>query len=61
MYNFGAGEENRTPILALGRLHNSHYITPANIYFWSHLSESNRRPTRYECVALPTELRWLNI
>jgi large conductance mechanosensitive channel len=25
---------------------------------WSHLPESNRRPTRYECVALPTELRW---
>jgi hypothetical protein len=26
---------------------------------WSHLPESNRRPTDYESVALPTELRWL--
>ena len=26
--------------------------------FWSHLSESNGRPTVYETVALPTELRW---
>jgi hypothetical protein len=25
---------------------------------WSHLPDSNRRPTHYECVALPTELRW---
>ncbi len=26
--------------------------------YWSHLPGSNWRPTRYECVALPTELRW---
>lgn len=26
--------------------------------YWSHLPDSNRRPTHYECVALPTELRW---
>lgn len=25
---------------------------------WSHLSESNRRPTGYKSVALPAELRW---
>ena len=25
---------------------------------WSHPSESNRRPTDYESVALPTELGW---
>ena len=25
---------------------------------WSHLPGSNRRPARYECAALPTELRW---
>ncbi len=24
----------------------------------SHLGVSNSRPTRYECVALPAELRW---
>ena len=29
-----------------------------NLHFWSHLPESNRRPTRYECVALPSELKW---
>ena len=27
--------------------------------FWSHPPESNRRPTDYESVALPTELGWL--
>jgi hypothetical protein len=27
-------------------------------FYWSHLTESNRRPTDYESVALPTELRW---
>ncbi len=27
----------------------------------SHLRESNPRPTIYETVALPTELRWLSI
>ncbi len=26
---------------------------------WSHLSDSNRRPTAYKAVALPAELRWL--
>ncbi len=26
---------------------------------WSHLADSNRRPTVYKTVALPTELRWL--
>ena len=26
---------------------------------WSHMSDSNQRPTHYECVALPTELKWL--
>ncbi|GEM_PF-2999416 len=25
---------------------------------WSHREGLNLRPTRYECVALPTELRW---
>lgn len=25
---------------------------------WSHPSDSNRRPTHYECVALPAELGW---
>ena len=58
----GAGRENRTLVSALGRLHNSHYTIPAKYkvakYSWSHLPGSNRRPTRYECVALPTELRW---
>ena len=24
----------------------------------SHMTDSNRRPTHYECVALPTELKW---
>ena len=24
----------------------------------SHFADSNRRPTHYECVALPTELKW---
>ena len=28
-------------------------------YKWSQLPESNRRPTHYECVALPAELSWL--
>ena len=27
--------------------------------FWSHWADSNRRPTHYECVALPTEPQWL--
>ncbi len=27
-------------------------------YIWSHLSDSNRRPTVYKTVALPAELRW---
>lgn len=27
--------------------------------FLSHVSDSNQRPTHYECVALPTELKWL--
>jgi hypothetical protein len=27
--------------------------------FWSHPPDSNRRPTDYESVALPTELGWL--
>ena len=27
--------------------------------YWSHPPESNRRPTDYESVALPTELGWL--
>ena len=30
-----------------------------NILFLSHMSDSNQRPTHYECVALPTELKWL--
>ncbi len=25
---------------------------------WSHLSDSNRRPSAYKAGALPTELRW---
>ena len=25
---------------------------------WSHLSESNQRPTDYKSVALPAELKW---
>ena len=28
------------------------------IDFLSHFADSNRRPTHYECVALPTELKW---
>lgn len=28
------------------------------LYYLSHLPGSNRRPARYECAALPTELRW---
>src|SRR5208282_5602193 len=27
--------------------------------FWSHPSDSNRRPADYESAALPTELGWL--
>ncbi len=27
-------------------------------YFWSHLPDSNRGPSLYKSVALPTELRW---
>ncbi len=37
------------------------YILAAIRYphgMWSHLPGSNRRPARYECAALPTELRW---
>ena len=26
--------------------------------FLSHFADSNRGPTHYECVALPTELKW---
>ncbi len=26
--------------------------------FWSHFPDSNRGPTHYECVALPTEPKW---
>lgn len=36
---------------------NNHLVaSPCNL---SHLGVSNSRPTRYECVALPAELRWL--
>ena len=29
-----------------------------NSFVLSHMSDSNQRPTHYECVALPTELKW---
>ena len=32
------------------------YEIPA--FYWSHLSESNGRPTDYKSVALPAELKW---
>lgn len=28
------------------------------VFFWSHLSDLNGRPTDYKSVALPTELKW---
>ena len=28
------------------------------LFCMSHMSDSNQRPTHYECVALPTELKW---
>ena len=28
------------------------------VFILSHMTDSNRRPTHYECVALPTELKW---
>ena len=31
----------------------------SNPYFLSHSGGSNSRPARYECAALPTELKWL--
>ena len=31
------------------------------MFSWSQRPESNRRPTDYESVALPTELRWLSL
>ena len=34
-------------------------LTHSLIVFLSHMTDSNRRPTHYECVALPTELKWL--
>ncbi len=36
-------------------IHTTLYIIPLLL---SHLSDSNRRPTVYKTVALPTELRW---
>ena len=30
-------------------------------FYWSHPSDSNRRPADYESAALPTELGWLSI
>ena len=33
-------------------------IDPNVIEIWSHLSDSNRRPTVYKTVALPAELKW---
>ena len=33
-------------------------LTHSLIVFLSHMTDSNRRPTHYECVALPTELKW---
>ena len=32
---------------------------PLPFAVWSHLSGLNWRPARYECAALPTELKWL--
>ena len=29
-----------------------------NLLFQSHFPDSNRGPTHYECVALPTEPKW---
>ena len=41
----GFGQQKRVPSPKLFRM--------------SHMSDSNQRPTHYECVALPTELKWL--
>ena len=32
--------------------------TAQAVFFLSHWPDSNRRPTHYECVALPTEPQW---
>ena len=29
-----------------------------SVFLLSHWADSNRRPTHYECVALPTEPQW---
>ena len=36
-------------------------LTSCLLKFWSHFADSNRRPTHYECVALPTELKWRSV
>ncbi len=33
-------------------------VTSKLLTIWSHLSESNGRPTDYKSVALPAELKW---
>ena len=33
-------------------------MAPLKAKTLSHFADSNRRPTHYECVALPTELKW---
>ena len=33
--------------------------TLQGLFFLSHLADLNCRPARYECAALPTELKWL--
>ena len=35
----------------------NHKFSISNV--WSHLPESNQRPTDYKSVALPAELKWL--
>ncbi len=40
-----------------GNLHSVHYRYNKNKIL-SHREDLNLRPTHYECVALPTELRW---
>ena len=32
-----------------------------NLLFQSHFPDSNRGPTHYECVALPTEPKWQSL
>ena len=37
---------------------NKKRVPSPKLFCLSHMSDSNQRPTHYECVALPTELKW---